>query len=1070
MTELKLQKEFLVPFFTKTLNYIEVSANTVNSSLIIKNDLLRFLKNSKVNKDSFKRLLKKFKNSEKDLIDSLIVELSKRIKEHRNIAIFFKANHSITFEDEKIYLFGKSGSELKGDEAFEENIFSVVQEFTYQYKFNDKVIFEFRPDITLFLNGIYLGYSELKSRDNRQTAQDNGIKKVREDYKRAIISYLENIHTHKILTDDEKKEYKKDLLKIFHKAISITTTDLKETYIIRDIEKLYDEVKKLWDDEKADYSRYDEKLEESFKAYPLTTKSNDIRIKLEEVFTAHYSKKMIEKEILYYNFIEKEVKTQKGKKLLKNEYGTLISPRPKQKFGVDKIMSKIAEFISHEDEPDYFINKLKDELKGLPQKQRDEFISQRMAYKNNQNVYSLLLQYAAGFGKSNIIGWSALQLKDLRDKDGQYIYDKIMIVVDRVQLRDQLDTKLFNMNIDNSMYIEASSKKTFQDALRNRVRIVIVNIQKFNFLEIQDSEILKDLAKSRTVFLIDEIHRSNNGDQNEKMLNTFDDLQLAFDSEDYIKEQHKKNLIIGFTATPSDITLSRFGEFVKFAENQKYWRPFDSYTMDQAIKDGFIFNPLDNIKPVSAQMRYSMTDRQKAIEKDKNNTTHFSINKKDIYENIERIDDIAKYIIGDLINDTYTQIKKTAKAMLATSSIKSAKIYKEKLDKYYSEIKWTTRTQSFKEAPIYIVYSVSQDEGTATSLNNGLTEKEVLQQFSLQKNGIIIVVDKLQTGFDEPKLHTLYLDKEIKDINAIQTISRVNRKAKNKVSCKIVDFSHLNVNINNLKVAFERFSDVVASDFDPIKELKNMQKLYKELISTVIYKLYFSSYKSKICDNEDISIDTELDIKTSFTNYLKMNEELSEEIKNKIQSYFQSLYMIDKVMSFDSKYSEECFLNFMILFYTGYVDEFGKKKIKEFITVEYVKNIGLVNKEPDDNGGSKGGDGKGNGTEKPPIDILSIIEKRNKEEEEIGKLIEEFKIKVIEFYTYIKADKKFNELKGKINNTHFSQDEIYNDFIKIYKRIVLTKRDELGEFFIKESKDLGNRLCDDFIKLLIKTK
>jgi type I restriction enzyme R subunit len=95
---------------------------------------------------------------------------------------------------------------------------------------------------------------------------------------------------------------------------------------------------------------------------------------------------------------------------------------------------------------------------------------------------------------------------------------------------------------------------------------------------------------------------------------------------------------------------------------------------------------------------------------------------------------------------------------------------------------------------------------------------------------------------------------------------------------------------------------------------------------------------------------------------------------------------------------------------------------------------------------------------------LKIIEERNKEEEEVGKLIEEFKIKVIKFYDFIKVDKKINKLKGKINNAHFSQDEIYNDFIKIYKRIVLIKRDELGEFFIKESKDLVNRLCDDFIK------
>ena len=90
--------------------------------------------------------------------------------------------------------------------------------------------------------------------------------------------------------------------------------------------------------------------------------------------------------------------------------------------------------------------------------QADELVTKRQKYQNNKTVYSLLLQYAAGFGKSNIIGWTALQLKDLR-KDGEYIYDKVMLVVDRVQLRDQLDTKMHNLNIQKSMFIEAYNKK-----------------------------------------------------------------------------------------------------------------------------------------------------------------------------------------------------------------------------------------------------------------------------------------------------------------------------------------------------------------------------------------------------------------------------------------------------------------------------------------------------------------------------------------------------------------------------------------------------------------------------------
>ena len=93
-------------------------------------------------------------------------------------------------------------------------------------------------------------------------------------------------------------------------------------------------------------------------------------------------------------------------------------------------------------------------------------------------MYSLLLQYAAGFGKSNIIGWAALQLKDLRI-NGEFVYDKIMLITDRVQLRDQLDSKMTNMNINNRSFIEAYNKTTFIEALKGNTRVVIVNLQKF---------------------------------------------------------------------------------------------------------------------------------------------------------------------------------------------------------------------------------------------------------------------------------------------------------------------------------------------------------------------------------------------------------------------------------------------------------------------------------------------------------------------------------------------------------------------------------------------------------------
>nr|QNO45845.1 hypothetical protein CLCIFPGF_00002 [Methanosarcinales archaeon ANME-2c ERB4] len=138
----------------------------------------------------------------------------------------------------------------------------------------------------------------------------------------------------------------------------------------------------------------------------------------------------------------------------------------------------------------------------------------------------------------------------------------------------------------------------------------------------------------------------------------------------------------------------------------------------------------------------------------------------------------------------YESYLTTGKAMLAVYSIKAAIAYQQAGTKHFNALVQEPKYAKYAEAPIHIVYSRNQDEQSATGLNNGLSEEKVMQNFALKKNGLMIVVAKLQTGFDEKKLHTLFLDKEIKGISAIQTISRVNRTTKYKNDCKIVDFSY----------------------------------------------------------------------------------------------------------------------------------------------------------------------------------------------------------------------------------------------------------------------------------------
>ena len=218
--------------------------------------------------------------------------------------------------------------------------------------------------------------------------------------------------------------------------------------------------------------------------------------------------------------------------------------------------------------------------------------------------------------------------------------------------------------------------------------------------------------------------------------------------------------------------------------------------MKEAIEDGYILNPIKGIIPVAAKMFFEIPDDE--LEGFEGDTGYedipdetdtgidaqgkkYAIRKKKIYENSDRIKAISKFVVERLVSTVYHNIRGTAKAMLAVSSIKAAIKYKKYIDDYFAEIVKEKKYERFKDAPIYIAYSSDgQSQKSPNSLNGGLSEAMVLQNYAIKKNGLIIVVDKLQTGFDEPKLQTLFLDKEVRGINAIQTISRVNRTTKYK--------------------------------------------------------------------------------------------------------------------------------------------------------------------------------------------------------------------------------------------------------------------------------------------------
>lgn len=1064
MDESLLQDRFILPFLHDTLGYQEVKPNTVSNALVIEEDLAAFVAGSTLNTKAYATLLRAYGGDRKQLLSELVALIQERSASSRNNALFLNSNRSVTLRGVRLHLFYPSDSAIHGDDLFGENIFSVVQELPYIYKVNDQVLYSFRPDLSFFVNGIYLGYSELKSNFMGQRAASNGRSKVVKDYFEAVRAYYETFELNALLNETERTARRRDFLKVFERAIHITATDVGETYVIRNLPDYFDEMLGLCREGRFDRQLIEQKVLKEFKPYPLRRPDAEKADKVKEIFTAHYAKPAIEKEILYYNFIEREVYKVDGVKELKDERGVLIAPRPKQKFGTDKILDKIDEFLAHEGEDDYFLALLEKQLAHVSPDIRKALIDKRRAYSNNKHVYSLLLQYAAGFGKSNIIGWTALQLKDLR-RNGEYVYDKIMIVVDRLQLRAQIDSKMLNMNIDKKMFVEAHNKKTFQEALKSDTRIVIVNLQKFGSVrQMLTADVLEKLASLRIAFLIDEIHRSHSGDQHEEMVNIFDELQTPFDADAaYNRKRRKKNVIIGFTATPDHHTLARFGEFSGYAEGEKVWVPFDAYTMQEAIEDGYILNPLANIVPVAAKLLFDLpVNRLRGFtEKD-----FKDIDRQQIYENRDRIDAIAAYVADLLVKDVYRQIRGAGKAMLAVYSINAAIAYKDAVTRHFQELVKEKRYARYADAPIYIVYSESQDKQKASRLNDGLTEQKVLENFALRKNGLIIVVAKLQTGFDEKRLHTLFLDKEVKDISAIQTISRVNRTMKYKADCKIVDFSYDNVNVQNIKDAFEHFSDVVVSDFDPFGDAKVLDLLYTELKRADVYLEFFPRFVALYNDAEKRDNPAAyLDLEDRMERFIEAHPKRTADIKAKAAQYFTILNRIEYVISLDKKYSEPALLAFYRKFNTLYNTMHRVDTARDPIEVYYDNRIGIVEVEAGETkerkAKTKMAEGREPLTNGRQLSILEIIEARNQHEEQVGALIEEFKAKIDEFFAYVRTSPEGQRLIVKMQS-RLPEEEIYADFAKIYRKYKAFYRKKVGDYFFTVTEELVEKLCDEF--------
>ena len=381
-----------------------------------------------------------------------------------------------------------------------------------------------------------------------------------------------------------------------------------------------------------------------------------------------------------------------------------------------------------------------------------------------------LIQHSAGSGKTNSIAWLAHRLASLHDKENKIVFDNIIICTDRVVVDRQLQQAVMGIEHKAGMIRVMDEKCNSNDlalAIQGNTKIIATTIQKFPY--IVDS--VKGLKNKRFAVIIDEAHSSTAGKNMAAVTMTLGNGdELVYDTEDMIVDQISKQgkqanvSMFAFTATPKPTTIQLFGR--ESTKGQK--EAFHFYTMKQAIEEGFILDVLDNY--LNYETYYKLN---KEIEEDPTLQTNAA--KRQIARFIELHDVNIAQRIEVIVEHFRTSVKDElsghAKAMVITNSRESAVKYRKAFEEYINK-------KGYKDIHALVAFSgkvTLEDKEYTEAGINGIPEKNLPDEFDKDDYQVLLVADKYQTGFDQPKLCAMYVLKKLHGVAAVQTLSRLNR-------------------------------------------------------------------------------------------------------------------------------------------------------------------------------------------------------------------------------------------------------------------------------------------------------
>lgn len=480
--------------------------------------------------------------------------------------------------------------------------------------------------------------------------------------------------------------------------------------------------------------------------------------------------------------------------------------------------------------------------------------------RSNHTESNYLIQHSAGSGKTNTIAWLAHSLVSLHDEENNNIVDTVLIVTDRIVVDRQLQDAVKQIDHKNGVVKVMGDRETssdLADAIAGNTKIIATTIHKFAQINQSDWMSVGNTANKKFAILIDEAHSSTTGSYMSSVSQvltetdiengTIEELQEVTAADAIEREiartgKQANVSIIAFTATPKATTLQLFGT----TQPDGSKAPFDVYSMKQAIEEGFILDVLNNYTTYKTYYRLN-----KAVEEDPELKTTIAKRKiaKFVELSDENIDQKVEIIMDHFIShDVMAELGGQGKAMIVTSGREAAVKYQLAFKKYFKEHSITSiGTMIAFSGKVYYLGSEYSE-----SAMNGFKEDDLKDNFNTDDYQVLIVANKYQTGFNQPKLVAMYVDKKLRNVAAVQTLSRLNRifRGYNKKTF-ILDFKNT---YDDIRAAFAPYyrETILADTITPSDILDLDRKIdeYSILDNSVVHEFNQFLYQEKRSSRE----------------------------------------------------------------------------------------------------------------------------------------------------------------------------------------------------------------------------